>query len=1561
MVSLSAKHLNVRHDPSKLSGKWIERQPAAVRAIYQRVRGIEHDVGRAYGLPGRRHSGTATGVAHMLATLGQAGHQFEATILDNATLRVHLLNDARKVGRGFTMPLDVGGYISGMPEYIRDQTRTGLLPEVSRSKFITRGRGWMEDVSGKQVFRTRSFGQTLTRSVMGEMGKATGTVGVAEMVSMEENIQRMINQGVAEDAIWVGRTKAPLHPDLAESVMYGRGGSLMDVFQAGGVSVRQGPGIEAGRYISGPGDFPLEFKAGQLALTDKASLKTVGDFLTLERQLQREGVRISTGALKDEAVLHSMMSLYGKGDIVPFGAHAVRHQMYQRLGITKVRGAPGAPSRPTVSTPMVEAMKREAEKNFGANWGQWTAEGRVALVMDTGFEQATGASAGGAIVTRNFADQLAGDITQQVDMESRAVSKILEKTPVGTRAIQPVGVGSTLITSGGTKHTIASVQQMKGAQMAIGFQEFVGGKHPEAIREAIIRDLMDRVGPYKRGWYEGDAKSKVFKRYSEETYRELTGAKSQFLHRVKETLGGGTRLTTTGQRGVYGLQPQMLIGPRAQLGRRELRSIQDHMNQYNAHIKTLKNVEVGKNVDLLQDFFEEGEFTIGEGRDARAFKAIFMTQSVMNRLEQQSLVTKAAGRGDVGFAGSRYHSRGTKLRPKDIVSLRGWHTAEANALADEYTRYAKGYMRTAKKELAKTVLPFTSGAPLPGLEGIMGFPDMPGAVGMKDLKRYMEAPFGGKGIGVEHLTESIFAETSPLRKKGVAVQLPSDWDALTISGLFGDKGELIEGIQTKQVYLPGLEMYRGVRAGAKDIYIDKLLKSHERFYMALSAVNPSRTTVDKASRSYYKNLGLALQGKSGLLSYLSTARMAHSGYLGLVPGGTGATAAAIGTALESPSVVDISQSTARQMGVYDAFKRADDIAGADKLYGRLTAYPSIGPTTENAYLFRMVQDSDLGSRQLRLSNAVALSMFRDFDADKSAVTFFLDRKAQKLSKAFYEKNVRSNVAAYDSLIDTMSEDNVAVKKMLSDARAGSDEMRYSNILDVAYTKAASGAHGRQARLAEKYLTKQLTPAINWYMQQFRDLSTIPGVLEATSPKNRQLVNVALGAIEQQVAIVKGGQISPTARQAFSALSGTYVTAEAEEAAVRNLSTFLGEMPSLKPVDAAQGMTEDFIKGMGIQTRRDQVSRGIIEIAKIRQRELLQADKAGSIPSLRTLFTKVKGEEAPFLSVVRAITGFSERTAQGRMPHWTAAETPIMDAIGMGKQMGFQMGHSVADMTAAAKSVATTGKEIEALNSALKQAGSRGPTVLDRVTGWFSRADTPYWQKAGVITAGALVAGAVAKSILFGSSYGPDSPPPGPPSQVYVPPPQVYASPPIPDSSGPMAPQPHRMHRKPGGLWAYVSSQAGRSDSYYDAEPGQKMAQAVPNFGRRIMLPGMGLDLGPAIADSRSRPMILAGPAIGGGAPLPPAMPAAPVSVDGGAPPMMQAQEPTARVSLPDHMRFGGSVEARSPVDPNTDGLMELASEGGFGNTVSMDIMDDPMESSIDRWQAMGEQEFSSFT
>jgi hypothetical protein len=262
----------------------------------------------------------------------------------------------------------------------------------------------------------------------------------------------------------------------------------------------------------------------------------------------------------------------------------------------------------------------------------------------------------------------------------------------------------------------------------------------------------------------------------------------------------------------------------------------------------------------------------------------------------------------------------------------------------------------------------------------------------------------------------------------------------------------------------------------------------------------------------------------------------------------------------------------------------------------------------------------------------------------------------------------------------------------------------------------------------------------------------------------------------------------------------------------------------------------------------------------------------------------------------------------------------------------------------------------------KEAGAMaGKTVLDRVAEWWTNAGTPYWQKAGVITGAALIMGAVAKNTFFGR-YGPDDPFPIAQPLAFTPPPPIMAGPPIARPRGPNeAPElPYNMGKKPGGLWARVGRALGLPPEAYGAEAPSGMPGTRPAFGNRVNMAGVGLDIGPGIADSDSRPLILAGPPVGSSPPIPPAIPQ--TNVEGsGVPYSSPLSEPPARMQTPDYMRQGMTVRATAP-EGRWGTQNQLGGSLGELGTPAEVINNrwDPSEGIIDRHMASLDEESSSF-
>jgi hypothetical protein len=1608
---------------------------AGMSEVLERIRMLEGQVSmpaelrrlEATSMTGIR--GKSSQVIHDVAgELKRQNQRFRLEILGDATARFHLLGAGTKgksgvaVGASFDLPLQIGGMVRGMPQALADP-EGGYQQALRGADFIARGR--MVRMGDKVVPST--WAEALGYDVRQTLRRQGAAATDQDLRDIARKIQKVAASG-QEGLVFAGAEYMPIAKgqDMTQLMARGyqaRAGSIYDLFQMGTVGVFREQGMTAAPLISEFADrskFPFSGVGGRVFQPSQA-LQHIESFLDEARSL---GIQASDRAIKAEAALAGNLGLWGLGEIVPFGESAdPSRQAYQRLAIAQLAGRARPRDITSVSTPTVEAMKRYVAGPAGQK-AKWSVESRLALVLDPRFEQAVAGSGGGAVISRKLASQLTADITQMADFEQARWTGMMER---GGRILSRADVGTPLITSLGTKHTIASIAEMNKASMAVGWSTFLKGKTPEAMRETVIRDVVDQMGSFREK-YRFEGGQRIAYKPAELARRDrLRQAMLQDIGKILSKKPGDVSVDI--RQGM----PQLLVGRDAAFGSSQLEQINQSIDQYNRILRksSVRNQELG--LQEIRKGFEISTMKIG----GQKMRAMFVNASVMRRLEAAEVVTKAVGAWTrpasqtaiLGFkegveyfsdeAGNLrevvdrlYHPRGIKLGMRDLTNLELYKTKEASELAGYYTKIIKDWSKFEKQQLYATTMPFFG---VPGKEmSAVGFPDIKGAMEFKDFARKYGGKYQASAGGVEktaaELAGTIFDPTSPMRREGMALKLPWE-EGIELGGIPVKGTGRVDTIGTRQLYLPAIETYRGIMKDPSLVtpesaaYIGKLERAHEQLFLSLATENPDKKRVQLLAQKYYNTLGAAFGGKNGLVNYLTTARMAHSGYFGLVPGGAGTAAQALGTALDGPFTAQISETSAKQLGIYNILMesgKGDPFKG--KIYGRVAAYPGIGPTMESVLQFKMAKDTELGAKRMRISNLLALTMFRDFDADKAGVTFLTGERAQHLSEQFYKKTVLPRLNWYQEIVrddpelaSIMAEDNPLNKQVareIRDARQRSkaDLMDYGKFIALSEAKDAKVQGKLADAVARKYTTKALTGPVNWYLTQFRMLAQQPEVGKDIArlglPKtNMQMVGGVLGLLEQQAAITKGKEVAGGVQGVFRIMSTQYDMATQEgrglyASAIDEGAEYLKQVAGYDPRVARQaGEAGAIAAGVGGRGEyaflatgksRQEAMRQLIHTGQVRLEALAKMQAGANVytPLMRHMAKGVEHERG-----MHALGGMlfdiAERQSalSGDMSALNAASEKITQAAGFTKAAGLEWGTDVAGIQAAHEArVKAELAEMAALNQATKVEGRAvGMTILDRASRWWTRAETPYWQKAGVVTGAAIVLGSIAKNTLFpgyggeGSAPGRGAlgPPVGPPPVIMAPPyaPEAYDGP-----TGPMV-APQRAHKKPGGIWAYVQEQIGFGPASYGIDTGRgEMPMAKPIFGPRKHAPGIGIDIGPGIADSGSRPMMLTGPPVGGGAPLPPGIPSTSPSSPA-VPYVSQLGEPPARMQTPEHMRPGMMVSALQPPMggiPETDigGMMGER----LGGEVSL-ISDrwDPADGMIDRMVDSNNDSLSSFT
>jgi len=1602
------------------------------------LKAIRSAEGEAIALPEALQKANIGGAAaedsvkNIFRALKESNQNFSAKFIGGKYVRVNLLEGGSETmrsvtGANFTIPIESQGRFAWSPEMSQSTgyAQTAANKEahfISRQRFARVGPESVQPMTGLQ-----SLAHTMSRDI-----RTADTSTPGRMRNLARTLQGRFSNEYMKNLVWTG------FKPLAEGggptgQAYKKMGSIYDVFQMGVVGVTQGPGIGAGRVIQEvESKFPFvggKFQPGN-------AWQQIEEY---QKTLTGLGLNLSDEAVKAEHVLGGNIGVWKLGDIVPFGGSGdPSRQAYQRWGISQLapvaKGARGARRFDPLTTKARAAAEQFISRTEGGGTGRWGALSKVALVMDPRFEAAVAGSAGGAVVSREFASQMTADITQFAQYDSSRWGKLQD--PKTGRYLSEMVVGTPFISSMGSKHTVASIlEKMSGAQVAVGWSTFLAGKNPEALRDAVFRDIMDQSGAYERAI--GRTSKGTFRKLSPGQISKRKELLNKLFGKMTSAIGGGAELNyLTGEYGVRGIVPQIRTGAASKFGAAEMGSVQVAIDEYNKALKTDKVGKMNLGLSRINDMFRVGELKAG----GETFKSMFLTASFMRRLEMQEVVTKAVGhwtrpsqasgldillgrlseldKPDVGRAGEQYwskgqdaartivnrlyHPRGVKMGPRDIINLRMYQSKEADRLADYYERIIKGWGRKEKTELGRI---WGSWSP----KGEKGFQKLSGSLSLEDMAKkygnYKAAPGGAAKLTMEELGGTIFGETSPLRKQGVAFKLG---EAIEIGAIKDQAGRVVErGVKSREFYLPALEFYRGVMPAVEEglgsdigMFRDKLVRAHESAFLSLASTNPDHGQIEKRLNQYYNLLGSGFTDKTGVYSYLSTARMAQSGYLSLVPGGEtrglgGKVAKALGTGLDDPFTALISPETAKEMGVYKHFLDTRGRA-TRSLYGRTTAWPGIGPTMEHVLRFKLAKEGELGRNSLRISQLVALTMFRDFDADKAGVTFLTGKNAQELSKAMYEKTSiprlkgYSQLAKIDPTLKNMVDESAGASKEISDAiqaarREGKD-IRHSTLIKMADIKTQS-IHARIAKgtdIAAKYGTKALTPTVNWYMQQFRTLSTQKamvgdlremGILGASERLSGALGGI-FGIIEQQTAIAKSGTESQGAIRLFELMNTSWdpkASPDKFNAAAAEAHGLVVKLTGAKPgasgreiYQALKGRGEPFTVGgrgaaagvLGRESTAINAMKQMLGVGAVRQR--------GQYPEIMKQFSK--GREG-FMAAFHGLEGVLDiyeraSTESGVRTAYDQSAKLYTDMAGLGKVMGFSEATSVDEAAKALQAREYRIAEQAVSNDSIKQAGAAAKTtVLDRATGWWTNTKTPYWQKAGVITGAAIILGAVAKSTLLGG-YGPEGPPRMTADQVMGPPPPVImAALPIPMGGGPWQPpeMPYNLGKKPGGLFAYVSDQVGFDSEHYGQDSPTGMWPVKPSFGPRVNMSGFGLDIGPGIADSEQRPLILTGPPVGGGSPMQPAMAAMGRSKEQ-MPYISPTTEPPAMVSLPEYMRGGVTIEATQPEGSSADDDIESIMSEALGMRVDLTSNRwDPNEGTIQRMMDSRSSMLSSFT
>lgn len=1595
-------------------------------------------------------AGSAEAYRTFLDFLSRAGYNWEARVADESTIALQFLHRGSAMGEAGTLhlPIQLGPYIQGRPRALRTTDKLGLQEDVRRSMFIQRGRTYTSELAGERIYVEQTGVEALVEDLMQQF--RGGAPDKPTLLKMIGEARRRSSLGHPSQ-VWAGATKGPLAgpQEMLAQIAGGRWGSIYELEMASQVALLEGAwdqslNIEGQKVIDkikeGTPGWPLgpPYEPGQvdwMKVTEPP--KQMQRAIQQMREETERQLSYTEAGLKAETVLGGYVTRARPGHKVPFGQFIDPARPMQRGGIVQLTGAAGTRGAhiPVVSTPWLEASKEYVTRLTGGS-GRWGAETQVALVMDPMFERAFAGAGGGAVITPTLQKQLLADITQKVKWESGAYKDLINEGRVTDKA---EAAGLNLITSLDTKHTVASVRKMKGAQMAIGWSAFMKGKNPAAIREGILRRVIDQALPMR---VRGPAAL-------EDLTRQQRGILSDFMTSVSGIFSG------EGYRSYWAYtaeRPQFLVAPRAEFGPDQFSELMGAVQDYNTRVKSIAKGERRKGLKVIKDVFERRAVEL----EGQTMAAIMVPASVMARSEARQMVTKAVGawtrpvteplmgpsimgalpkklqravgpyswrKGQLWKREQLYHPGGMKIRLRDLVNLRLWHTKEATQLADLYEKYIKRWQSQKGEEVRKTLGPYIFAAETEA--GVKMPAALKDAISIEEFGKMMRPggipyhqlpPKAGAQYTMSELGRTIFEGGSPFRKTGFAVQLPK---GLTLTvGQYKQAGRWVGGMATSQVYVPSLETYTSVveeaaarlgpeKIGDAHLFRDQMLKAHEKFVFALSAAKEQPEKVEKAAREFYDRFAFMIEGKKGFLSYLTSARFAHSGYFSLVPGAaspldrTMSRAARkaekdwfkrAGVGLADPYTVDISESSAKELGVFHWFRGRGRRGTTRYRFGRVVGYPAIGPEKEMVLRFRMVSDKMLGNRQMRMSNLVALMLARDFDMDKAGVQFITNQEAQRKSKAFYKKSVRPLLKDYEAFLMDDPEWQTLKKEqeqLWKELKSGQEGVRLETMHKLTVEKLAEIRARAHGGVAHKYMTKALTPVLTWYVEPLKHYAQMDDLVKGMGFSKQAIRDVGgmLAILQQEGAIQKGTEGPLKALTGIAQVLGTPLESGAVpgtlafETKAAELQSHLSKFMPDEGLEAFNQWVQQGRKGpapafqrAGVwhttadAARLKEVSRAALALNQYRLSDILTTGKwrPGVLQSM-TKTQKIAStvdfklmQEGQFADLMEGLTEHYHMMSRDPKAPLQRIEQQILDLAGIGQKAGFDTAQIIANLKK--KAGPEEDELLKQWAEMQKNKAKMGKGVLERVMDWFTHVDTPAWQKAGLIAGGVVLTAAVAKSLLF-PSYMPPEPPP----DVFRPPYAarqgffrgggqgggVYSPP----------PEPYTMGSKPGGIFGYISSQVGGIPADYGVDTtGVSLPDAKFNFGPAKAPMATGLDIGPGISPQDDTAMIMAGADVLPEPPLPPGIPMA----------MDQREKAVAATTPPTGQRIArmeapgppaGSVinvRAAEPMEDRMANMLEVMSTMGFANQIEVHHTGDAFEAWDGERFADADREFGSF-
>lgn len=893
-------------------------------------------------------------------------------------------------------------------------------------------------------------------------------------------------------------------------------------------------------------------------------------------------------------------------------------------------------------------------------------------------------------------------------LSESAAAKMRYISPAGdTRA---PGIASALI-MGREKVTVAAMAK----EISGGVEAIVGSgglsKHADAVRGQVVSTILGSLG---------------------EVHGPGAQSKIKFLDKLADILGGSR---------VPGAQASIALSEKAQLGESELLKIRKAILRYN------KGGWGTTPSTPIPEYIQEMTADIsGAGGLIRASGAAFITS--MGVRDKSELFGKDAVQWVVGASKHKAPGpkgmqlsytntkRGMKLSMRNVANMR-LHGPGMEPIADIFLQAMAGYAPEHKKEIWR------------GLYPLLGPQRVAGGIKAETLSDLGIKSFE---FGKEYYTAEELAGTlaDPKRDRGIVIDLHKP---------FVTRGLKDEQIGVTQVSLPPAQTLRMGRKkileGGKEHYVyrvNPLMRAEIRAFEEIQSGE-----VGPAVARWFETFGKAATGKRGLLSRYAQPRVGESGYLRIVPRGTGSDAKALGTELtdvvlaggqriKAEQTGTISWSTIKKMGRRaEATFRSSKDTPAGMAWMLIGAEPNQGPAQTQMVLMRAVEDSKFGPGALGLHDSMARLLNRDFDKDSVAALLLSGRRGQKFS---YEAAIKTSAP---DIANALAFAQVRESQWEATNRVGRGNIprhSFEEWIGQAKKTLSYEQHMANMQSAEAvqafFGTKKLAGIVDYKLQAYRNLLSYQ-----TNNEGKKAAGTVLDILAQQAAIAKAKQ-SDTTAMARGIMDFMATATSTEGSRQQDVQALTDKISGLwEAVSAVKtGEPLKHLQGGGPAV----FGKNAVDQIKLAAGALLDVGSMDRVHSDRVrtgLLNTLSGKKSGTDNLLKSMAAFIEAQATGA----TDAISGTMNLAARATNLDSFLADAANFAPGAGHAVISNGPiEQNLLNAATQDAGAAGKNlpapILDGIINWFKNPKTPALHKAGVITGSALLGGAIVKNMLF---------------------------------------------------------------------------------------------------------------------------------------------------------------------------------------------------------------------